>query len=370
MKKITIFLGIASMLLIFNFCKKEISPEIARNDDPYSSFMKLPYSIQQSISNSRSQDDLTFESKLYDYSIGLDSLLRKNEFFSFLIDSVKEIDSSYIKYTDILSMYSGFKGSQQYSSVLLEGINNEISRNNVSYEPIINISNFSTLNKSYLPIIALGFDLELEDDSISDIIPGWYYTGTTKIEVGVDETKGTSSIVPILVVTIHPKDQALNNLMENITDESGVNNHILKNSNTSYPYISQYRINYRYDNSNRSEYSYENTFLLTSGGVKGGGWRNLIKKIKKQDVNKTTFSDSYYLMRLSNVAGFWIVTFEYDWYASKKPIGVYSSVYGWQFIGCRMTYSDDWYQKIFFLLNQSGSQTESTKGLITVQINP
>jgi len=91
MKKITIFLGIASMLLIFNFCKKEISPEIARNNDPYSSFMKLPYSIQQSISNSRSQDDLTFESKLYDYSIGLDSLLRKNEFFSFLITVSKNL---------------------------------------------------------------------------------------------------------------------------------------------------------------------------------------------------------------------------------------------------------------------------------------
>jgi len=370
MKKIKFFLGIATILIIFNFCKKEVSPEVVRNDDPYSSFMKLPYSIQQSISNSRSQGDSTFESKLYDYSIGLDSILKKNGFFSYFIDSVDKIESTYLKYTDVLSMYSDFKGSQQYSSVLLEGISNEMTLGNISYEPIINISNFSTLNKSYLPIIALGYDLELEDDSISDIIPGWYYSGTTKIEIGIDEIKGTTSTIPILVVTIHTKDSPLNMLMENITNDTEESNFALKNSNTSYPFISQYRINYRYDNNNRSEYSYKNTYIYTSGGIQGGGNHKLIKRIKKQDVNNKTFNDNYFMIHPSNTAGFWNVTFEYDWYASKKPIGVYSSIYGWQFIECKMTYSDDWYQKFFFLLNQSGSQTESTKGHITVQINP
>ena len=132
--------------------------------------------------------------------------------------------------------------------------------------------------------------------------------------------------------------------------------------------IDEYKISERYDKSNRSEYSYELLYIYNNGGMQYGGDRTEIKEIHKSDINKLFTGDFeiWQLNYLSNVQWLGMVTFEYDWYASKKPVSLLPYVNA--NIECRMKFYDEWYQILVFELIEGTIVEKISKGSIKIKM--
>jgi hypothetical protein len=326
----------------------------------------------------KSSPEELFDHTLYQSFLFLDSLLTDEDFYLFLIDEDFLVDTNEIQFTKILNKYNDFSSETVFSDSLIDAINNDSTLyiNDIQYLPLIYIPNLNLLDEANSPIVAFGSDLELVSDSLCDIIYGRYYNSQSNlIEIEVDESNGTQSEVPILVLT-----SGINNISFQSSEGFDANDIFLGNNSIStsnfksltYPYLDEYRINYRYDESKRSEY-HQQFIAYTSAGYKDGGWSDLIKRIHKDDVNKTTFYTDYEIMPfpLFTYYAYWYVTFEYDWYAGKKEVQVTGDL-GTQYVRCRMKYSDEWYQRGFFYVPQQGSVyiLLSTKGHCKIITQP
>ncbi len=119
--------------------------------------------------------------------------------------------------------------------------------------------------------------------------------------------------------------------------------------------IDEYRLDKRHERRGRSEYSLDRVYFTSSGGFRSGGYRERIRKVKSSDIGSKKFTQDYPLLTLYD--GQWFVTFEYDWYASKKFIWVSSDngSPGGKSVGCRMKWSSGYYHR--GVLNYSNSGT-------------
>ena len=140
----------------------------------------------------------------------------------------------------------------------------------------------------------------------------------------------------------YPKEKS--NIKETLND----NNTVSKIENIQHHIIS-YKIDDRYDNSIYSEYSYTIGFIFSNGyRPEGVHIRTPIDRIHKNDMGRL-FTSNIRLSQLdtkSDLSVFFLITFEYDWYASKKTIPVPSSPVPVA-LGCRTKFSSQYYQRIY-----------------------
>jgi hypothetical protein len=370
LKTIVLFLFLG---LIFLGCSKksEIDRTFVPNDDQiiYEDFTLLPNASEIVNFSLKSSPEEIFDHALYQHFLFLDSILTDEDFYQFLLDENLLVDTNEIQFTKILSEYNDFASEKVFSDSLIDAINNDTALyiNDIQYLPLVYIPNLNSLDETNSPVVAFGSDLESISDSLCDIIYGRYYNSQSNlVEIEVDESNGTQSEVPILVLTCGINNSSLLCSNDFNTDDF-LNSNLTPGSNLktlTYPYIDEYRINYRYDKTNHSEY-HQQFIAYTNAGYKTGGYSDLIRRIHKDDVNKTTFYTDYEIMPYPSFTyyAYWYVTFEYDWYAGMKDVPVTGGL-GTQYVRCRMQHSDEWYQRGFFYVPQQGSTYVliSTKG--------
>lgn len=325
--------------------------------------------------NLKTDPDLDFNETLFDHFLLMDSLLIDDQFNDYLIDNHFYSDSDIVKFTDFLAIFNSYARHEVYSQNQLFQINHDSNMyvRGYQYYPIINIVNFQILNSSYDPIRSFGYDLPDVDDSISDVIYGRYYSNHQLYEIEVDESDAANVYIPILIMTNDLDDYQQSTMKKIKIVDSELDQNYKNQNSLDYPYFSEYKIDYRYESSERSEYTEEVWFYYSNGSNHENGNPEVIKKIHKKDVGNTTFYNEVEIPHWGdNITGYWIVTFEYDWWAGRKKIAVGSSPAPYiRVLECRMKFKDEDYQTGFFFIPTPGgnSVTFNSKGHCTITTN-
>jgi hypothetical protein len=142
----------------------------------------------------------------------------------------------------------------------------------------------------------------------------------------------------------------------------------LSGTTSLYPYITQYKIMHIYDNSSKAEYYQSVRHILDNGGQTSDSDRK-ITKIKSSDIGVLfTGKKEAIIPYFGQYAGDYVVTFEYDWYTSKKPVQVPGGPTPGIYVDCRMKYSNEWYQRFYVNHGTQATITSSDKeGIIKVE---
>ena len=285
----------------------------------------------------------------------IDSEIQDSEI---VISVIQELRSKNFKDISLISL------TKKAGSTNLSINDSLYSYRNANYNTNIYIPNLETSNPNLSPIIAIGSDIE--DGESPDQIIGWYYNESGEKElVYLSEKTAMENIRPIFIVNSILSGQEL--YPQSNYSKSG---DLKKASNLASinATIDEYKISYRYETSKKSEYSYELGYIFSSGAFQLSGNRTEIREIHKDDINKLFTSDFsiWQLNHLTDVKSLCVVTFEYDWYASEKPVSL--EPFTNEFIGCRMKYYDEWYQVLCFELNVDTTVEQSTKGLLKVKM--
>ncbi len=204
---------------------------------------------------------------------------------------------------------------------------------------------------------------------------------TAQTEVLVNESNNSELQIPLFVVTLHT------DYIEEL-DTADYNYYfpIKKNDppssfSTWYFNTTGYRINYRYESDNYSNFRYtgfhilrsisNNSLSITAQDVTGG----LIDNIHKNYVNTNNFQNTTKSLNLNlnfnstlyNYVASLLVTYEYDWYATKKTLKINGTYVGTVYVKCSMNNASEWYQ--IPQTNRNTNATYNSKGYIKIS-NP
>lgn len=189
-------------------------------------------------------------------------------------------------------------------------------------------------------------------------IVGWYYDENDNLnEILINEEEAMNITHPVIII-ISDIQNNKNSSPENI---QGTNNKSTKTTVTKT--IDEYKINYRYDSSNRSEYSYSLTYVYKNGGIQHGGYREEIAEIHKNDIGVLFTNDFeiWQIAQMNDLFSVYFVTFEYDWFASMKNVYIDNVA-----VRCRMTNPSDYYQCLSIIMTDQ-TTISSEKGYIKVK---
>lgn len=234
--------------------------------------------------------------------------------------------------------------------------NNEVEQ----YFPAIFVLNINSADFNKQPVICAGFEINTElpgMDTFEDYILAWYFDENDHLnEIIINEESAINTSNPVFIVIADIESENKGLLINS-------DPHFNKSGNiTVKKIIDEYQINYRYDKSKRSEYSYEIAYNYQNGTTQYGGYRTEIAEIHKNNIGQihTNNFEIWQINHLSNLYSVAIVTFEYDWYASKKSVMCGSLV-----LECRMSKANEFYQR-FSVLMTSNITTNNDKGYIKV----
>lgn len=257
-----------------------------------------------------------------------------------------------LKYTEILTEENKLS-SDKKTRVPSPDINPNI------FVPNANIAEFNGIY-----IIAIGSDFPSDIEQYEDMIPGWYCDGKISEHCLIGEDFAYNTTIPVYI--LNSKSVQDTTEIETIIEVSP-QYPLRKSITTEKPYITDYKIDRRYDNSNRSEYSYIVGYHYANGGLQGGSqYRTEIREIHKDDLD-VLFTDEFYVFETQSfdLQGIFISTFEYDWYASKKAIYIAGPGFNYTVYG-RMSEDYNYYQKTYFDMDSGNVLTVSTKGQMKI----
>jgi hypothetical protein len=217
------------------------------------------------------------------------------------------------------------------------------------YYPVLIFYNMDETFSTNEYIIAIG-DQVLEENKI----PAWYVNEDGSVEeILVGEEDDLS--VPMIIVANGTDDT-----WDDEEDPEGY-------TTLSDADIDGYRITFRYENDNYSEYKL--AFQTVTQGVWSNSQDGLhIKDIHKNNVGVTYTNDIAISFLHPNygttVGAAKTTTYEYDWYSTGKKVYI-TGAPGW--LKPKMKYNNEWYQKEFIQIDSPGPSTVtvSTKGHIT-----
>lgn len=266
---------------------------------------------------------------------------------------------------------------QNYSSLV-----SDLNYDDIDYYPVINIANINSTNRIYdtNPIVAAG--VSYSQGATEGNIMAWLNEDNeTQTEVLVNESNNSELQIPLFVVTLHT------DYIEEL-DTADYNYYfpIKKNDppssfSTWYFNTTGYRINYRYESDNYSNFRYtgfhilrsisNNSLSITAQDVTGG----LIDNIHKNYVNTNNFQNTTKSLNLNlnfnstlyNYVASLLVTYEYDWYATKKTLKINGTYVGTVYVKCSMNNASEWYQ--IPQTNRNTNATYNSKGYIKIS-NP
>jgi hypothetical protein len=286
----------------------------------------------------------------------------------FTIDDLYSFDNTKLKMGTFLSTVFEDLDLNIFNK---SSIKRKIIHNNIECSPGIVYYNMDKCDKSKNPIFALGIelgekykDLDLKAHG-KDIIAGIIINEGRKDTIIITEEIANTVKNPLIIITNHSSPQFINlDEIESINDncvnyECSIQDKLIKECQRVF---FSFRIDYRYDNSSSSEY----TLVYTShdeasfdvADFKLNGLIKYLADVPKADIGKllsidampgvykeTTFG-SYYIVEPTDynirIMG---MTFERDWYASRKSIYITLRNRTYEFQG-EMTFSNEYYQII------------------------
>ena len=367
--KFLTFILISSMF--FSACEKEndlqTKTEIAVTEITTSSGIKLKkanLSIYDLLKNPEDTQDEAMFYNLYYLASGYLDFASDNNINLIIQNEILQTKNNEIK-LDKLFESSLLKSSKNNSAIqvyqsLIKSTTSLMLYNDINYYPGLYVLNSEIANFELSPIIAMGTDICADNEALEDHIPAWYIDEDgTKIEILLDQSTSETIANPVLIFTNNTDYEYNANTdklysSQNFKSTQGIN---------SIPVFTQYKITNRYERSGRSEYKHSFTVLWNDGTTKKSGWVMKIRNIRKRDIGKL-FSNQYLKVPVNGVAS-WFVTYEDDWYASRKDVTVTDGPHS-EVVRCRMKYKDEWYQKFFLDFKKKNNVTVNSKGTVTV----
>jgi hypothetical protein len=355
---------IASIATLISSCTKDdIKPGMGNQcvnplDDPSSVFSGLR--------NQNNTEDDKMNECLYYTGAGIMHLLETPSYRNKLLDK-SLYDSNYEALVDMFfkdpSMLQNFNdfllvnaACSKYGITSYEDIKKQMFYENISYSPIIYFYNLKTAetrdNHMAEYIVAIG-----ESVDVNDRIPACEVDNKNNGKVKETRIEEKDSILskPILIVSNYTSEA------DNSEDD------ILIEENTKNYVADKYKIKYRYEKYGKSDYRESHRVAYSSGGYSGSTASGYT--IKKIPANKINYLYNQDIPLPEAGRGFWLATYERDWYSSKKAVYVSNSNGAGLalYVYCRMKYSSEYYQRMFVNFQTRKTITSSSKGYLRIK---
>ncbi len=368
------YLVLLCSVLLFNACEKNLvvvdNTTLSENEvslNPIIDFPKSPYSFELYLSMQNSNEE---EKNINN------SLLALGKAFSVLINNNNYVQKIYSKLSnnDFISINSlildnEIRNALEFQLSLhsknLDELLDEMNYEGVDYYPVVYFVNKSNnnLNIENKPIVSCGVSFDdTNSDTSSEYIMSWF--GNQEILINNEISLNMTS--PLFIITNHTNFSN----SEKITIKNNELNYSLLKSNEvsniwKNPYTNSYKIMYRYETSKYSEYSFVSCMHTTEGFYDFGKGGFTIHKIHKNDVGKTIRHLKHFTTQsidnINNYLGMIFVTFEKDWYATKKDVLVNTN-FGQKVAKCPMKFHNEYYQIAY--LDKNSMLYVSQKGHI------
>jgi len=378
MKKIILSgLILATVGLTIVSCNKE---RIKSNLETETNSVQVDLRIKEYINESASDDlSKSMYTQLYELTIPFKNIMKNGEYNESIINYSKKSWNNSIPIETFIELNFNERSNEKLAFTLLQKINSKTNlasykKNKTdfyTYTPSIHVFNYKKANYNELPIIA--FNMEISTDirgmeDYEDCIIAWKQKGDgTYEEIILDEKTANEITNPIFIID---NAQDIKNVSPDNRTIDVVENRDNPQNRTISTYsrvLDQYKISQRYDNSSKSEYSYELIYIKNGGGYQRTGNRTEIKEIHKNDLN-TYFTNDFSIYQLpiiGNLKGFDIFTFEYDWWASNKTLRLPGQT---RWVKVKMSNSGDYYQYGYVsLASWNWTNNFNTKGAVKIQ---
>ncbi len=273
--------------------------------------------------------------------------------------------------------------------VNLSYIINHMIYDSIPYYPNIMVPNAKNCNSNLNPIIIIGTETYLDStfNNQGDFAAGWGINNNNINTILINEQQAENTARPIIIInngTYYVKSCDAGLVSTGVVSGHGGNGGSGGSgggggsSNYKYFYITKFKIDYRYENSRKSEY-----YLNYKIGVDGEIYNQpefLIKKVDKDDIGDDISTYTYLSCLNVNSSGqsynvnydknknyiLYGVTYEYDgWYLSHHDI-VFTNGMVFQ---CKMKFANEYYQVIICPLNMNNGNYIQIEGKGYIRIS-
>jgi len=334
--------------------------------------------LETLIANPNDKEDEKISNYLYHLMLSLKELTNYTEFNKSVIELAKQNSFqtanliSLTKNNNAISsiinnnLQTEFNKAKNTSSQINAKSLQEIERNltylcgetTEKYTPVIYIPNLKNCNPEKIPLFAISVAVNSDnDESIEDNIIVYFYDEIGNLKTSLlSEEEAMKITNPIFIVD----NGSVNNGDRKVNNTSHINTDNTDNTPKSYArYDSyEYRINYRYENSGKSEFcitggdiqttTWGRSFLMPKSGSNYKEWKE-IASVDKDDIEKDLEGWVPLCNFHKDEKTLFFNTYERDWYSSKKFLG-HGQAYvgntnanGHIYLYGNMKYESNWY---------------------------
>jgi hypothetical protein len=358
---------------LFSSCSKKENKFIQKDENPNQTGLSRQIStksMEELILNSGDKQAEDFVKQQLRIGYGLFKLLKTTTAKSEIVGLAQSSNDDGISLKGFLNNYAGYKSTvEQEIASLDEGvgvgqtydeIESYLNYNEVHYWFTLKTINCHTADLTRGFFLAVGQEIETDDDRLQNHIPAWHYTedGETEI-VLLSESDLSNESEPVIIISEINESAITGGFVDNTgiyliyhTQSDPVNNPPPTIQSDAMLYHTSASINYRYENDKHSEYFAMSMFTewpesYGSGPLEQPDNDNSAecKKISKHDLGVTqTFS--VYAYNPNNYNYFHFITYEYDKHTSLKTVtqtGGESGSDGMTFY-IQSKFNTEWYQ--------------------------
>ena len=350
MQQFKFYIFLFAILISFS-CERLVTQNDFMSVNSYD-VIKSESTVNDLLLNTDNQELRLYNQSIIDYSKDFANQFSKNTLNLESITDEFGIRKT-IEYSKIMSS-SGRKSTSDNILIDLEGI---------EYEAGVRFYNLEECDSSLDVIVCIGTEiLPQTEDDYNDKILGWVVTTDSELlPVIISEEFANETKNPLFII-VNGVDS------ETINDTKTVSVTVIEKSSPATQYdlnITGERLEHRYEGSGKSEFNV--SWIIDKDGFGGGpmGYTfENIKDIKKNQINTNlTYGFDFYYLDIYG-SGQWVfgneplilvgVTYEHDWYASKKSISIPYDGTNSYTIEYRASGSNDYYQKFLYELGTAG----------------
>ncbi len=350
MQQFKFYIFLFAILISFS-CERLVTQNDFMSVNSYD-VIKSESTVNDLLLNTDNQELRLYNQSIIDYSKDFANQFSKNTLNLESITDEFGIRKT-IEYSKAMS-FSGRKSTSDNILIDLEGI---------EYEAGVRFYNLEECDSSLDVIVCIGTEiLPQTEDDYNDKILGWVVTTDSELlPVIISEEFANETKNPLFII-VNGVDS------ETINDTKTVSVTVIEKSSPATQYdlnITGERLEHRYEGSGKSEFNV--SWIIDKDGFGGGpmGYTfEHIKDIKKNQINTNlTYGFDFYYVDIYG-SGQWVfgneslilvgVTYEHDWYASKKSISIPYDGTNSYTIEYRASGSNDYYQKFLYELGTAG----------------
>ena len=305
--------------------------------------------------NPDDKDDEKISYQLYNLSLAIEPLIKDPVFNKQVIALAKENKNQTVSIKELAMLKPEFKtiinDVLKSSNTSIEKLEKEMTRDNGEYIehyiPSIFIPNLNTLDNDLQPILSPNIVANSDNDSkLEDRIIAWYFTtGGTKKEILISEEESLKTLNPLFILD---NSEDVSNQTQIATLPSFISESTSAKVQAATFKSNEYRINHRYENSGKSEFTVTAWLIKPDGTftwVHNANEWEIFYNVKKKDIGKdlsgwrffankdTPYGSNHYVYN----------TYERDWNNSWRSLGSYTANGTTIYLKGRRRYDSEWY---------------------------